>query len=89
MTADTINYIEIDGYFHFLFEDVGVYPSKNSNSPDALSLDFDSSFDSHVKELQNLSGKFVSITGVLGNANGLYKNVYNKTLYQVICIKEK
>ncbi|HWB27601.1 MAG TPA: hypothetical protein VG738_19125 [Chitinophagaceae bacterium] len=82
-------YIQIDGYFHFGFEDVALYPSRNSSSSEALWIDFDSAFPNNLsKELESLNRKQVSVLGVLDKADR-YSNYYRASLVRVICIKEK
>lgn len=87
--ANSDEYFEIEGYLHFNFEDVALYPGKYATSEEALWLDFDSAFDATHPRLEQLNGEKVRVTGMFNKYEKGHLSGYFGGLKRVVCIKEE
>jgi hypothetical protein len=81
-------FVEIDGVFHYAFEDVALYPFKSSDSKDAMWVEFDIRKNISDSLIEKFNNKRVSITGKVNISSKGHLNSYMATLDSTICIKE-
>lgn len=81
------SFIHIDGIFHYSFEDVALYPSKNAHADGALWLNLRIPDSIPRTRLEKMHGKRVSLTGRVNMSSEGHLNAYFGSLDSVFCIR--
>lgn len=79
--------VEIQGVFHYFFEDVAVYKTKSSHSENALWIHFIDKIAEVENILSKMNKKKVTIRGTLDLSKKGHLGYYLGTLNKVSCIK--
>lgn len=82
-------FIQVEGYLAYEFENVALYPHKWAESTKALWLNFSDSIVKNRKELITINYKAVSVIGKVKILHKGHYNGYLAELDSVFCIKEK
>lgn len=82
-------FVEIDGIFHYRFEDVGLYPSKTAKVSAAMWVNLEIPDSVPSIDLRRLDQKKVSIIGRVNLKDKGHFNSYFGALDSVFCIKER
>jgi hypothetical protein len=80
--------IETEGVFRYNFEDVAIYPSKQSSFPEAIWLKLPSTDYLPDSVLNNLNGKRITVIGRIDFSDKGHENGYFASLDSVFYIKE-
>lgn len=81
-------FVQVEGRFHYDFEDVAIYPLSSSNATEALWVNLtipESISDSLIKKFD---GRKVVLTGRVNLAKKGHLNGYMASLDSVFCVKQ-
>lgn len=81
------DWIKIEGYFSYNFEDVAVYSSRHVRTAHAISIDFKYEIELQNDKLQKLAGKKVVVFGRL-DPNGRHQLDFPAMIDSAYCIEE-
>lgn len=85
----TSQQVEVEGFFHYYFEDVALYLATNKDISKALWLNFNDLDSNKNNILEDLAGKKVKVIGVIDLTSKGHLGNYIGTLNNVICITPK
>lgn len=87
MLNDT--YVQVDGFLHYSFEDVALYPSMNSKPEEAIWLSLKFPKEISDIDIERLDGLYITIVGKVDTLNKGHYGAYFASLDSALCIKVK
>ena len=81
------SFVQMEGFFHYNFEDVALYPSKSSDVTEAISLNLAKDVEEREKDLEALNNKNIIVIGKIDITKRGHFNGYIATLDSAFCIK--